>query len=216
MDKRYGVVIRRKSQRHNRNKPTTEYFKLVARILFLFGRGLFRLLGWFINLLVNASSSGGGSDARASSSSSLTLSSQGAELASLDGDEFTTESFSEPGQVLCSLRDDRVAERKRLTDAVVTKGGDSNGIARATGAVTNITFPEGKPTGNRDKWSEGEQKRITVSEHHAANKVNDLPGGYPSVGVANDQIVESARQGAREGRNLTTDPEVSGTGYELI
>lgn len=103
------------------------------------------------------------------------------------------------------LRDERVEQRKDFTDACVEKGADGTGIARATNRVSQRTFRNGKPSGNRDQWSDDDQRRITITEHFAARSVRDLPDEALPTSANNDRVVEAAGNGAKNGTDFILD-----------
>jgi hypothetical protein len=110
-----------------------------------------------------------------------------------------------------SLREQRIEQRRNYTDAAVSRGADQLGIARGTNRIYDKTF-DNRPDGDRDDWSEDQQKRITVAEHFAANKVRDLP--IPQEGNsqngANDNVVEASGRGAETAREYCDDQKENG------
>jgi hypothetical protein len=67
----------------------------------------------------------------------------------------------------------------------------------------------GKPKGDRDDWSERDQRKITVTEHQAANRIRALP--VPEEGTsqraANQAVVKASEQGAEDTIGWYDDPE---------
>jgi len=81
-----------------------------------------------------------------------------------------------------------------------------------TNRVYEETYPEGTPSGKRDRWSESDQKRIVVGEHFATREVKKLPDPTPQMSQeqANDRVVDAAGQGAKQGREYVTDKKENG------
>lgn len=80
-----------------------------------------------------------------------------------------------------------------------------------TKRVYKETYPEGRPSGKRDNWSENDQKRIIAGEHFATREVRKLPEPENlSQEQANDRVVDAAGKGAKKGREYVTDEQENG------
>jgi hypothetical protein len=115
-----------------------------------------------------------------------------------------------------SLRETRVEQRRNYTDACTERGADGEGIRRATNRIYNEMG--GKPDGQRDKWSETDQKRIAVTEHFAANRVRDLPAPTEgsSQAEANNRVVEASGAGASAANDYIDDQAENGNWWSRL
>ena len=115
------------------------------------------------------------------------------------------------------MREQRIEQRHEFTSTCQEKGADGEGIARATNGVYNGLFGT-RPAGDRDDWTIAQQKAITVGEHFATRRVEELntPDEGSDQWSANDAVVEQARSGARDAREYITNQTENGNWWTRL
>ncbi|MGL5923790.1 hypothetical protein [Chroococcidiopsis sp.] len=109
------------------------------------------------------------------------------------------------------VRSAGLESRRDITDAIVSKGGDQNTIARVTvrcdRAVTGGR-PEPK---KREDWDLERQREMAAIEHYGAQRIRDLPDN-----AGDSRILKAADEGASIARDAIEDKKENGNYFVHI